>query len=287
MSTDAVLYDAPGPKARRRILIASVLSGLLLAAAVVLALRQFAAHGQLAADRWAPFTQWPIWRYLLTGLGGTLQAAAVVAVLGAFAGIFLALGRLSRTRALRWSATAYIEIARTLPVLLLIYVMLFALPHYGIDLPLLWKLAVPLAVANAAAFAEIFRAGILSLPRGQAEAALALGLTHAQATRLVVLPQALRRVMPSIVSQLVSLLKDTALGYVVAFTELLYRGQVLASYNRLLVQTFLVVALIYLVCNGLLSVLAHRLQGSPTIRIAPRIRSLRPTARPMNEDSNV
>jgi glutamate transport system permease protein len=260
-SARAVLYDAPGPKARRRILVWSVLSAAALAGVAGLGLWQFARHGQLDAARWSPFTQWPVWEYLLVGLLGTLEAAAYVAVLSAVAGVFLALGRLSPVRVLRWLATGYIEIARTLPVLLMIYVTLFALPSAGINLPLLWKLVLPLTVANAAAFAEIFRAGILSLPKGQPEAALSLGLSGGQAMRFVVLPQAVRHVTPSLVSQLVSLMKDTSLGYIVAFTELLYRAQVLSAYNHLLVQTFLVVTFIYLVCNGTLSFAAHRLRG--------------------------
>ncbi len=259
MST--VLYDAPGPRTRRRILIWSIVSGLVLAGVLGAALWQFASRGQLDAVRWQPFTQWPIWEYLLVGLLGTLEAAGYVAALSAIAGIFLALGRLSPVRPVRWLATGYIEIARTLPVLLMIYVTLFALPSYGINLPLLWKLVLPLTVANSAAFAEIFRAGILSLPRGQSEAALSLGLSRGQTMRMIVLPQAIRHVTPSLVSQLVSLLKDTSLGYVVAFTELLYRAQVLSAFNHLLVQTFLVVTFIYLVCNGSLSFLAYRLQG--------------------------
>jgi glutamate transport system permease protein len=257
-----VLYDVPGPRTRRKIVVWSVISGLVLAGLAGLGLWQFAKHGQFDADRWAPFTQWPIWEYLLVGLLGTLEAAAYVSVLSAVAGIFLALGRLSHVRVVRWLATGYIEIARTLPVLLMIYVTLFALPGVGVNLPLLWKLVLPLTVANAAAFAEIFRAGILSLPRGQSEAALSLGLTRAQSMRFVVLPQAVRHVTPSLVSQLVSLLKDTSLGYVVALTELLYRAQVLSAYNHLLVQTFLVVTFVYLVCNGSLSFVAHRLRRS-------------------------
>ncbi|HEX6361284.1 amino acid ABC transporter permease [Actinophytocola sp.] len=257
-----VLYDAPGPRTRRRIMIWSVVSAVVLAGLLALGLWQFAKHGQLDAARWAPFTQWPIWEYLLVGLLGTLEAAAYVAVLSAVAGVFLALGRLSRVRLVRWLATGYIEIARTLPVLLMIYVTLFALPGVGVNLPLLWKLVLPLTVANAAAFAEIFRAGVLSLPRGQSEAALSLGMSGTQTMRFVVLPQAVRHVMPALVSQLVSLLKDTSLGYVVAFTELLYRAQVLSAYNHLLVQTFLVVTFVYLVCNSSLSFLAHRLRRS-------------------------
>lgn len=255
-----VLYDVPGPRTRRRIAVWSVISGVVLAVVLGLGVWQFARHGQLDLSRWAPFARWPIWEYLLVGLLGTLEAAAVVAALSSVAGVFLALGRLSHVRVVRWLSTGYIEIARTLPVLLMIYVTLFALPGVGVNLPLLWKLVLPLTVANAAAFAEIYRAGILSLPRGQSEAALSLGMTPALSMRHVVLPQAIRHVTPSLVSQLVSLLKDTSLGYVVAFTELLYRAQVLSAYNHLLVQTFLVVTFVYLMCDGSLSFVAHRLR---------------------------
>lgn len=266
----SVLYDAPGPRTRRRIRIASAVSLLVVAALVVLAVLQFGSHGQLAAAKWEPFTQWAIWRYLFKALWGTIQAAALTAVLGAAFGLVMALARLSRIKPVHWIAVCYIEIARTLPVLLMIYVTLFALPAYGINLPTIWKLVAPLTVANSAAFAEIFRAGILSLPRGQTEAALSLGMRHGQAMRLVVIPQAVRRVTPSLVSQLVSLLKDTSLGYVVSFTELLYSGQVLASFNHTLIQTFLVVTAIYLVCDLLLSALASRLQRGVRRRLPPR-----------------
>ncbi|WP_022885593.1 amino acid ABC transporter permease [Glaciibacter superstes] len=254
------LYEQPGPRGRRRIMIGSVISAVVLAGILGLGLWQFGSHGQLDVDKWTPFTEWAIWQYLFVGLGGTLAAAAIVAVLGAVFGIVLALGRLSKVRLIRWLSTGYIEVARTIPVLLLIYLMLFGLPQLGINFPTLWKLVIPLAIANAAVFAEIVRAGILSLPRGQSEAALSLGMRQGQAMRLVVLPQALRNVTPSLVSQLVSLLKDTSLGYIVAYTELLYRGQVLSAFNHLLIQTFLVVTLIYLVFNGSLSALASRLQ---------------------------
>lgn len=254
------LYDEPGPKARRSIRIWSIVIIVLLVGLVTAGLIQFGSKGQLDADKWAPFLSWSVWEYLFVGLWGTIQAAALVAVLGGVFGLFLAVGRLSRVRAIRWVSTAYIEIARTIPVLLLIYLMLFGLPQLGLNFPLLWKLVIPLTIANSAAFAEIIRAGILGLPRGQREAGISLGLSEGQTTRLVVLPQALRFATPSLVTQLVSLVKDTSLGYIVAFTELLYRGQVLSSFNHALIQTFVVVTLIYLVFNGALSGLAARLR---------------------------
>jgi glutamate transport system permease protein len=223
---------------------------------------------------------------LLVGFLGTLQAAALTVVLAAPLGALLAVGRLSQVRVVRWLATAFIEIARTVPVLLLIYLMLFGLPHYGINLPVLWKLVIPLTVANSAVFAEIIRAGVLSLPRGQEEAALGLGMLRRQALTYVVFPQALRSVTPSLVSQLVSVLKDTALGYIVAFTELLYRGQVLSAFNHLLIQTFLVVTLIYFVFNASLSAVASRLRARPSRR-GTRPPSVRDQVAAITEENHV
>lgn len=265
----AHLYDNPGPVARRRTLVASVVSLLVIAGVVGAGLWKLGEAGQLAADRWTPFFSSDIAEYLLIGLRGTLQAAVVVALLSLPLGVLLAVARTSRSAGLRVPAVLFIELFRTVPVLLLIYVMLFALPAYGINPGVLWKLAIPLVLANSAAIAEIVRAGILSLPRGQTEAGLSLGMRRAQVVRKVVLPQSLRNVTPSLVSQLVSLLKDTSLGYVVAFTELLYRAQVLTSFNRLLIQTYVVVTLMYLIVNGGLSFVAARLRARADAPVPP------------------
>ncbi|GGP16583.1 amino acid ABC transporter permease [Nonomuraea glycinis] len=269
MSSTA-LFDEPGPRARRRIRVATVLGTLAAVALAALAVRQFAAGGQLGYERWQPYATWPMWRYLLGGLWSTALAAVVSAALAMAFGLVLALGRLSERRWVRLPAAGYVEVVRTIPALLLVYVVLFALPRYGLDLPLFWKLVVPLAVSNAAAFAEIFRAGILSIERGQGEAGLAVGLTRGQTMRLIVAPQAARRVLPSIVSQSVGLLKDTSLGFVVSYAELLYSGKVLASFNGLLIQTYLIVALIYLVVNLSLSKLARTLEARQRLAVPKR-----------------
>jgi glutamate transport system permease protein len=274
MST--VLFDEPGPKALRRIRLATVLGTLAALALAALAVRQFAANGQLDAARWQPYATWPMWRYLLDGLWSTFLAAVVSAALSMALGLLLALGRVSPRAWVRGPAATYVEVVRTIPALLLVYVVLFALPRYGLDLPLFWKLVVPLTVSNAAAYAEIFRAGVNSIERGQTEAGLAVGLTRLQTMRLIVLPQAARRVLPSLVSQSVGLLKDTSLGFVVSYGELLYSGKVLAAYNGLLIQTYLVVALIYLVVNMSLSKLARTLEArQPASFVTSRRRTAR------------
>ncbi|WP_426302796.1 amino acid ABC transporter permease [Arthrobacter sp. R-11] len=254
------IYDEPGPRTRRNMRIGSAVSFVAIAALLAFATGQFAAHGQLEPAKWAPFLTPTVWLYLGAGLAGTLQAAAIVAVLGGFLGLLLALGRISRSRPIRWLCSTYIEIARTVPVLLLIYLMLFGLPQLGINAPTVWKMVIPLTFCTSAVFAEILRAGITSLPSGQAEAAMGLGLSNAQALRHVILPQAARNVSPSLLSQFVSLLKDTTLGYIVAYTDLLYRGQLLTSYLHELIPTYIVITLVYLTVSASLTALATRLQ---------------------------
>lgn len=259
MSVERVLFDAPGPRARRRIRIVTVASLLVLAGLVVLALRQFSQHGQLAADRWRPFAEKDYIQFLWVGLKGTFRATAVSAVLAFPAGALLALLRLSLSRPVRYLATAYIEFFRSVPLLLLIYAFLLLLPTYGVNLPIFWKLVVPIVMVNAAVLAEVFRAGVRGLDRGQSEAASAIGLTYWQSMRLVVLPQAIRLVLPTLVAGLVSLLKDSTLGYVVSYPELMKQGNTLTALTHLLIQTFVVIAVVYVIINFALSQLANLL----------------------------
>ncbi len=264
-----VLFDEPGPRGRARIRLFTVLGLVLVAALVALALYQFARSGQLGRSRWLPFVQAAYIRFLAQGLLGTLVATVIAAALSFPLGVVLALGRLSRVRALRWASTAYIELFRGVPLLLLIYAFLLALPRYGINLPLLWKLVVPIVLVNVAVLAEIFRAGVNAVDRGQFEAGAAVGLREGTVMRAVILPQAVRLVIPSLVTQLVALLKDSTLGYVVSYPELMKQGNNLTVYTHLLVQTYLIVALIYVVVNVALSRLASWLESRTGARARP------------------
>ncbi|MGI9118911.1 MAG: amino acid ABC transporter permease [Acidimicrobiales bacterium] len=255
-----LIGDELGPRGRRRTRVATVVAGTVLAAVVVVAVRRFAAEGQLNGELWAPLADPAVLRFLLGGLANTLKAAAV-AMAGAVAvGALMALSRLAQNRPLRWAAGVYVEFFRGFPLLLLILFSAFGLPRLGVDLPLFWYLVLGLAVYNSAVLAEVFRAGILSLDRGQSEAAYAVGLTYRQAMATVVLPQALRRMVPAIVSQLVTLLKDTSLGFFIQFEELLRRGQLTGGFDGNLLQALLAVAAIYIAVNLVLSRLARRLE---------------------------
>ncbi|MFJ2095458.1 amino acid ABC transporter permease [Streptomyces sp. NPDC087901] len=277
---DDDLFDPPGPRGRRRIAVATTMSLAVLALLLAGVVYQFAMHGQLNADKWSLFVQPPVLRYLLGGLWATVQVTLISAALALPLGALLALGRRCRQRVLRWPSAAYVEVLRAIPLLLLIYTFLLGLPSIGVRMPLFWQLVCPIVLTNAAVLAEIFRAGVRALPHGQTEAAYALGLGYWPTMRLVVLPQAIRQTAPSLVSQLVRLLKDSTLGYVVSFLELLNSAKVLGEYNHSIVQSFLVVALVYMLVNSALAAAAGRLErrtGRPR-GAAPEIRASRVTA---------
>ncbi len=259
--SDAVLYDALGPRGRRRVRIATAVSLVVIAYAVVVVIRRLADDGQLDGDRWEPFTRGDVIRFLWGGLVTTLKAA-VVAMAGALlVGGLLALGRLSRTRVVRWAAGAYVEIFRSVPLLLLILFSARGLQGNGVQLDLFWYLVMGLVLYNSAVLGEIFRAGILSLDRGQTEAAYAIGLGYWPAMLFVVIPQAVRRMLPSLVSQLVTLLKDTSLGFILPVEELLRRGTIVGLQgDGQELQAYAVVAVIFIVVNFSLSRLARRLE---------------------------
>ncbi len=232
----------------------------VIAAVLVIAFRRLADTGQLDAARWEPLTEGAVIRFLLNGLLATLQVASVAMALAMVIGAALALGRLARTPVLRLVAGAYVEFFRGFPLLLLVLFAGLALPKYGLDLPVFWYLVLALVVYNSAILGEIFRAGILSLDKGQTEAAHALGFSYWQAMLTVVVPQAARRMVPAIVSQLITLLKDTSLGFVIAFPELLRRARNTGEFYQNPLQSYFAAALLYILVNLVLSRVARRLE---------------------------
>jgi glutamate transport system permease protein len=258
--TASLLADTLGPRGRRRVLVASVVSGVAIAALVAVAVMRLADRGQLDAAKWEPLTRWPVLRFLLGGLVNTLKAAAVAMVLAIVVGALLALGRLARGVVVRSLAGAWVEFFRGVPLILLILFSALALPEYGLRLSVFWYLVLALVAYNSAVLAEIFRSGILSLDAGQSEAAFALGLTYWQAMLFVVIPQAVRRMVPAIVSQLVTLLKDTSLGYVITYEELLRRSRSTGEFFHDPLQAAAFVAVVYIAVNFTLSRVARRLE---------------------------
>lgn len=259
--TISTLVDAPGPRARRRQVVLTVVTAVVLALLVAGAYRRLDARGQLDGRRWEVFGQWSVWRFYLVGLGNTLKAAAVAAVAALSFGLVLALGRSALGRPVRWASTVYVETFRAAPLILLMFFARFALPKIGIGfITPFWAVVLGLVAYNSAVFAEIFRAGILALPKGQAEAASSIGLRYWQAMRHVIVPQAFRAMVPALVSQLVVLLKDTSLGALLAYEELLRRGQITGEFGKNPLQALFVAGVLYAPIVFALNRLASRLE---------------------------
>jgi glutamate transport system permease protein len=251
MST--VLYDVPGPRARRRNQILTVLFGLLLLALAWYVYRRFEVRGQWQAAKWEPFTEAKTWReFILSGLIMTLSAAAVGMVLALAFGLLFTVARLSDRWWVRGPAGAVVEFFRAVPLLLMIFFVSYGLPFLiEAPVPPFWAVVTGLTLYNGSVLAEAFRAGVRAVPRGQSEAAYAIGMRKDQVMRHILVPQAARAMLPVIVSQLVVLLKDTALGYIIAYPELLERGVNQESANRgNVVAAAIVVGAIYIALNS-------------------------------------
>jgi glutamate transport system permease protein len=262
----SVLYDAPGPRAKRRNVIFSVVFFVLLALLLWWIWRVMDDKGQLEWSLWKPFTEANAWTtYLLPGLADTLKAAALSMIIALPLGAVLGIARMSDHRWVRAPAAVIVEFFRAIPVLLL---MLFANEFFArstdvssADRPL-YAVVTGLVLYNASVLAEIVRAGILSLPKGQAEAGYAIGLRKSQTMKSILLPQAVTAMLPAIVSQLVVIVKDTALGGEAEHdaTELLNsRGTLAANYANV-IPSFIVVAIIFIVLNFILTSFASWLE---------------------------
>ena len=279
-----VLYDAQGPRARRRTRIATAVALVLLVGLVYLVVRRLSDQGELSMEKWGPFLDpgdesfESVWSLLGEGVVTTIQTAAIAMVLSIVLGTLITVTRLSLGRKGRLPLVGLVELLRGLPVVVLVFFGVRVLPDVGIDLRGLpggqemWGLIIALTAYNMVIFAEVVRAGVLSLPRGQREAALATGLSNGQAMRLVLLPQAFRVMLPAIISQLVVVLKDTSLVTLVAnFDELLSQGERIRRILDNPIQTFFVVALIYIAINYSLERLARYIesrQGRAATRVA-------------------
>ncbi|HEX2576066.1 MAG TPA: amino acid ABC transporter permease, partial [Aquihabitans sp.] len=260
----AVLFDEPGPAAKRRHAVLTALGAVLVGLIAYVAVSRLAASGQFEERRWTWLEIEAIRRSLLDGLVATLRAFVLAAVLSVALGLVLAVGRLSASAPVRIPATAVVTVFRALPVVVLIFFpYLGARPLLDVSVPLLWCVVFGLTVYNGSVLAEVFRAGVLAVPGGQREAAAAIGLTRRQSLRIVLFPQAIRAMLPTIVSQLVVVLKDTALGFVIGYQELLFQGQAIADesrFGRPINPVALVVGAVYVLLCSLLSLLATRVE---------------------------
>jgi glutamate transport system permease protein len=254
-----LLYEPPGPAARKRI---SVLTWFALAAFAVLTalvIRQFAVTGQLDARYWSFFARATTWRFLGEGLLTTLEAAVTGAGIAFALGFLMMRGKLRKNRPLRFISTVLIEFTRGVPTLLFIYFFFLVVPQTGWKLSAFWKITLPCAISACGVVAEALRSGVNAVPRGQTEAALSLGLTDTRLFYKVVFPQAIRFVIPSLIAELVIVLKDTTFAYIVTCADLMQNAKVLISNYDAMLSVYLVVAVLYILINYLLNRLSDQL----------------------------
>lgn len=260
----SVLFDVPGPRARVRNHIISAATLVLGAVVVWAVVSRLAEKGQLTSAKWQPFLTADLWRtYVLPGITGTLTAAAISIVLAVILGLLLGVGRLSPTRAISRACAVIVEFFRAVPVLIMMIFAYFLFALYDVFPSRQLALAgvvTGLTLYNGAVIAEIVRSGVAALPRGQTEAAESLGLSWGQTMRAILLPQAITSMLPVLVSQLVVVLKDTAIGYQITFLEMVRQGTVIGSTYGNYVPALIVIAVLMISLNFALSAAATRLE---------------------------
>lgn len=259
----SVLYDVPGPRAIARNRVLGVLTILVVLVIVGFFVWRLAATGQFTPEKWAAFTYTNVWIQLGLATLRTLAAFAVAAVGALILGFVLAIGRMSDHAWIRVPVGAVVEVLRAVPVLVFMFLLYYGLPVIGIRMPSYWAVVIALIAYNGSVLAEVIRAGVESLPRGQKEAGYAIGLRKAGVMRLVLLPQAIRAMMPVIIAQLVVTLKDTALGFIITYPELLFYARFLGSQAVLdspIVPATIVVGAIYIALCLALSFVANTVE---------------------------
>jgi glutamate transport system permease protein len=256
----SVLFDAPGPKTVARHRIYTVLAALALVGVLAFVVWRLYETGQLEYELWEPFvTPAYIEALLIDGLLVTLQMAFIAVLLAVIFGVVFGVGKLSDHAWIRWPCWAVVEFFRAVPVLLLMILVWFS---YGIarESASYWAVVIALMLYNGAVLAEVFRAGLLAVPRGQAEAAYAVGMRKSQVMNVILLPQAVKIMLPAIISQMVVALKDTSLGYAVAAPGLTAIGDLIYGQFQNQVPTAMVLAVIYISVNLVLTAIATWVQ---------------------------
>ncbi|WP_449277714.1 amino acid ABC transporter permease [Leucobacter sp. GX24907] len=267
----SVLYDVPGPRAILRNRILAVLTVILVGGVIGFLVYRLSVSGQFSPEKWSIFTYTAVWEKIFEALGKTLAAFAVAAVFSLVVGFVLAIGRLSDHAWVRVPVTIVTEAFRAVPVLVMMMLLYYGLPSVGIKMEPYWAVVIGLVLYNGSVLAETLRAGIESLPRGQKEGGYSIGLRKSGVMRLILLPQAIRSMLPVIVAQLVVTMKDTALGFIITYPELLTLAKIMSSNaGRPLLQSAFVIGGIYivmcLILSGIAKWLEIRMGKSPKAR---------------------
>lgn len=254
-----VLYEKPGPKTQRKIKLVTNISVLLLVIFLALIIRQFYVTGQFDSSYWFFFAKWTTWRFLVQGILGTVKVSLTSAVITFILGFLMMFGRVRGNMFFKVVSSALIEFTRGVPTLLFIYFFFFVVPMLGIKLSAFCKIMIPVAISASGAVAEVLRGGVNAVQKGQIEAALSLGLRENRIFFKIVFPQAFKFVIPSLISELVIVVKDTTFSYIVSYNDLMQNASVLISNYDALLSVYLMVAVIYILINFLLNKLSVKI----------------------------
>lgn len=270
MSMRDALYEEPGPHTRRRIRLFTILSLVLVAVLIGLVIYQFYVTGQLAPKYWSFFLKGTTWSFLGQGFLGTIEVAITAGILALLLGMVLMFGRISTHKPVAVVSRVIIDFFRGIPSLLLIYFFFLVLPQYGVKMASFWMICLPVTFTASGVIAEVLRAGVNAVPQGQWEAAYSLGMRRTRILLKIVLPQAMRIVIPSLVSQLVVVVKDTTLGYVVSYPDMLQNARVLITNYDALVSVYFVIAIIYILVNYAINKLSVQLARQSGTKVMGR-----------------
>ncbi len=275
-------FDEPGPVGRRRMKVVTVVGVLAFVAILVWMCSVLASKGQFDASKWTPFLEASTWRaYYIPGIIGTLKAAAVAIIFANVLGVVLGMARLAQSAPVRVVAGVLVEFFRAVPVLILMLFFYFLFANVLTDPSVapFWGVVCGLTIYNASVIAELVASGVSNLPGGQREAGLAIGMTSGMTLRQILLPQALIAMMPSMIAQLVIVLKDTALGYTITYFELLNRAKTFGSAYQNYLPALFVAALIFIAINMVLGWLARFLSRKLESETGLTIRKKQPEPR--------
>lgn len=254
-----VLIEELGPKGKARVRLWTWIAMVAMVAIVGWALWTLGQKGQLEAARWTEIFQPDTLVYLGEGLLNTIRAAVTAGALSIAFGFVLSMARISHTSWVRALSTGYVEFFRALPLLLTIFMVFFGSIAFGLQLGFFWSIVLALVLYNSAVLSEIFRAGIRSLDKGQTEAAQAIGLPYWPMMQLIILPQAVRRMIPAIIAQMATLTKDVSLGFVISYPEFVARGSRMEAFSEAATnfQAYVFVAVVYFILIWLMARLAE------------------------------
>ena len=266
MTDAALLFDEPGPRGRILITIGSAVAVLGIVALVAAGLYQLSLSGQLDYPKWRYFLGRSVVSQLLEAAGTTLSMGVVAAVFTFPLGIALGWLRLLDNRAIRWLVGIWIDAMRAVPMLLLIYFFQLVVPSL-VGGSYFWMLVLPIIMCTSATTAEVFRSGVRALDRGQTEAAWALGMSPSLTMRLILAPQALRLMFPTLITQMVTIIKGTTLAYALLYADLLYGGgQIIGQAKKdvslsVFFQGYVIIAVLYIIVNWSLGALARYIES--------------------------